>query len=279
MDCRDIQLQVRFEQVCKFRAVLTSYNITRGAPGSEGKTSWTGKPEVGDYKAVVGGLVGFLDSLGKEPLPLENSHASESSPHYKQAQPSDDTDTKGLELLLAGYSYGSLITSHLPSYEDLAQEVDLALEKSAEYRTCMAGLRGSGQGWGVKSTEGQKCGLLQISGVKTRANHLLLSPLLPPVSGFLTFSMFSSPVSSIMSEEFGTTKRGKVLVLHGDSDVFTSLAKYRKWKKTWIISPEGSDTTAERDAIEITGAGHFWIESGAMDQLRSAIKGWVASLN
>ncbi|KAK8196030.1 hypothetical protein M8818_007182 [Zalaria obscura] len=69
--------------------VVVTFNF-RGAGTSKGKTSWTGKAEREDYTAVIGLLTHYLRHLEVE----ESGHGQ-------------------LDLLLAGYSYGSLILSQL----------------------------------------------------------------------------------------------------------------------------------------------------------------------
>lgn len=190
-----------------------------------------------------------------------------------------------IRLLMAGYSYGSLICSHLPPVEDMIHRIDSAIE-TPTYKTCIAGLRESARAWGGSSTSSDRIpasskaiGDLLISGIEIEPHYLLISPLLPPLSSLLTLSMFSSATStSLMSEELGKHKRGCILVVHGTADNFTSAAKYQKWRETWTVTEEG-DIIQARTVVAVAGAGHLWIEDGAMIQLVTAIGKWADMLH
>jgi len=79
--------------------------LCRGAPGSKGHTSWTGFREREDYISIAGFLLHYLhhsvaqDSVEPFQLPCSNA----------------------IQLILGGYSYGSLITSHLPEASEIAK--------------------------------------------------------------------------------------------------------------------------------------------------------------
>jgi pimeloyl-ACP methyl ester carboxylesterase len=72
----------------------------RGAGGSKGRTSWTGKAEVADYQSVVGCFVQYLHLLEGGPG---------NSPRGSNALGSHP-----FQLILGGYSYGSMIATRLP---------------------------------------------------------------------------------------------------------------------------------------------------------------------
>ncbi|EXJ59371.1 uncharacterized protein A1O5_12252 [Cladophialophora psammophila CBS 110553] len=77
---------------------LTTFNF-RGASGSAGRTSWTGKAELGDYVSVYGFLLCYIDAICR-------LRPGEEAPVAKPPT-----------LILGGYSYGSMIASHLPSMD------------------------------------------------------------------------------------------------------------------------------------------------------------------
>lgn len=81
--------------------ILITFNF-RGADQSPGKTSWSGRGELGDYVAVYA----FCLSLINTPGVLE---------HVWQ-EPTMDLSSAPV-LLLGGYSYGSMIAAHLPSVQ------------------------------------------------------------------------------------------------------------------------------------------------------------------
>ncbi|KAF8429018.1 Alpha/Beta hydrolase protein [Tirmania nivea] len=252
--------------------VVATFNF-RGAGKSGGSTSWTGKPEIGDYQGILGAVMSFVDALGE-------SDAERGRGRSEDTNIQSGIVARRMKVLMAGYSYGSLITSHLPPVDELSQQIDMGIEKSPEYKACIEGLRASGRAWGHSSlpiTEAP--GVFEISGIEIQPSYLLISPLLPPLSSFLTLSIFSAATtSSIMSEELGKHKRGCILVVHGDTDMFTSAAKYRKWRETWIVTEEVG-VIQTRTVVEIAGAGHLWIEEGVIVQLVKAIGEWADGLS
>ncbi|TVY51279.1 hypothetical protein LCER1_G007786, partial [Lachnellula cervina] len=119
--------------------VVATFNF-RGAGSSQGRTSWQSKPEQNDYISVLGFIVYYLHLLSPpEPPPkftlsdprrhdltpvpsqaLPPPHAEQLSPKTShptitlQLEQGNEQDTRP-RLLLAGYSYGALITCSLPA--------------------------------------------------------------------------------------------------------------------------------------------------------------------
>lgn len=81
--------------------------VSRGAHGSQGHTSWTGVKEREDYIAVAAFMIQYL-------------HHSSTHISSEQALLPSDHD---IQLILGGYSYGSLITSHLPDPQDIVKSL------------------------------------------------------------------------------------------------------------------------------------------------------------
>ena len=113
---------------------LERLTFSRGATGSTGHTSWSAKPELGDYVSVYGFMICYLNSLLERTLaPADNAEgqlstvtsATEGSGSFVQAKPLS-------RLILAGYSYGSMIASHLPCVERVVNLFSNAGEGSAE---------------------------------------------------------------------------------------------------------------------------------------------------
>ncbi|KAI0810426.1 Alpha/Beta hydrolase protein [Xylaria sp. FL0064] len=73
----------------------------RGAGSSEGRTSWTSKPEQADYISVVGFLAYYVRHLDRSPS------ACDAAQHHQNI------------MLLAGYSYGALVVTRLPSLDTI----------------------------------------------------------------------------------------------------------------------------------------------------------------
>ena len=95
----------------------------RGAGTSGGKSSWTGKPELWDCISFVGFLIYYINGLNR-PHPVEElqaspfeisglSHVSSSAEQFRSY--TFNLSLPGMLLVLGGYSYGSLIISHLPT--------------------------------------------------------------------------------------------------------------------------------------------------------------------
>ena len=255
---------------------------SRGAGVSQGSTSWTGKPEIGDYEGILGGLVAFADSLHAiEGGEKEGDGESGNVDGNTREKLSGEFNRRRIKVLMAGYSYGSLITSHLPPMEEMVRKIDSMIESSSAYKTCIAGLRGSGRFWGGNPHQYDKIifgQVLEIREIEIQPSYLLISPLLPPLSSFLTLSFLNfASTRSLTSEEFGERERGNILVVYGDGDIFTSAAKYRKWREKW--APMGEGGVQARNIVEITGAGHFWIEEGAVSHLVTTIEKWADGLS
>ncbi|XMA11872.1 hypothetical protein WAI453_004663 [Rhynchosporium graminicola] len=125
--------------------VVGTFNF-RGAGNSKGRTSWQAKAEQKDYISFVGFMVFYMHLLSPEPIPFNIPRFTRSNPELHELSPvpsqaaspphSGDPNnlfpTSSIELptssgkegppivntkprlLLAGYSYGALITSLLP---------------------------------------------------------------------------------------------------------------------------------------------------------------------
>ncbi|KAK3346146.1 Alpha/Beta hydrolase protein [Lasiosphaeria hispida] len=108
----------------------------RGAHRSAGRTSWTAKAEEADYMSVVGFMsyyVQFLDpfrptaprglrshdDLRGQATPASPSRAGQSIPSPSLPSPHDIPI-----LLLSGYSYGAMVTTHLPCLEAILAPFD-----------------------------------------------------------------------------------------------------------------------------------------------------------
>ncbi|KAK5676483.1 hypothetical protein LTS10_010784 [Elasticomyces elasticus] len=111
--------------------IVATFNF-RGAGGSDGKTSWTGRSEIDDYVSVVGFVTHYLQQL---------RHLSEdvSSDVLSPIMSADERNgnvpasarKKPLSLLLAGYSYGSLILARIPSIQTIQQRFEPAATGTA----------------------------------------------------------------------------------------------------------------------------------------------------
>lgn len=105
--------------------------------------------------------------------------------------------------------------------------------------------------------------------------YLLISPLLPPITAFLSLSTkVRLPVSLLKGRDY---KWKEELHLHpgccifGHHDMFTSHKRLQKWAKKLQEESEGRFSS-----YEVEAAGHFWHEEGAEIGLRSAIETWLS---
>lgn len=93
--------------------VVATFNF-RGAGESAGRTSWTGNGERNDYMSLVGFLVSYLEKLRTTSPTAEELRLSE------------------INLILAGYSYGSLVLAQLPSIKTILQRLENPVAGTAE---------------------------------------------------------------------------------------------------------------------------------------------------
>ncbi|RKF60097.1 putative alpha beta-hydrolase [Erysiphe neolycopersici] len=106
--------------------IVGTFNF-RGAGESEGSTSWQSKSEQNDYMSFIGFIVCYLYYLRVLQLPPHIQLDSDAEDDFQiDSQDSQETDSLGenrydaimsspTRLLLAGYSYGALITMSLPA--------------------------------------------------------------------------------------------------------------------------------------------------------------------
>lgn len=119
---------------------------------------------------------------------------------------------------------------------------------------------------------------------KPQICYLLISPVLPPISLFLTmFSKLSSPSpfkdgACSQSKHKASSATGEQLVNHptlaiyGDSDFLTSRKNLRKWAEGMSERPDSMFRFRE-----IGGVGHFWQEQGADAKMRASLREWLQS--
>ncbi|KAK5027509.1 hypothetical protein LTS07_007111 [Exophiala sideris] len=102
----------------RYGCVLITFNF-RGASGSAGRTTWSGKAELADYVSVFGFGLCYIDATFRD-----------------VSEPVSGNDTTSIAgppiLILGGYSYGSMITAHLPSLETVVDVFKEPKPDSAE---------------------------------------------------------------------------------------------------------------------------------------------------
>lgn len=110
-----------------------------------------------------------------------------------------------------------------------------------------------------------------------RTYHVLLSYPLSPLQ-LLTF--FNASTYRQKLRQLVDDPRAHVLILYGDKDQFTALAKYEVWIAS-MQQPENQGTagtealgTARVEMKMISGADHFW-RGQYNRQMREAISSWL----
>ncbi|CAK7218503.1 hypothetical protein SBRCBS47491_003526 [Sporothrix bragantina] len=81
--------------------VVATFNFRGAGRKPQGRTSWTAKPETGDYMTIAGFLYYFshyLDPFGDKETPFSSGLRTQPPPTF----------------LFSGYSYGAMVTSLLP---------------------------------------------------------------------------------------------------------------------------------------------------------------------
>lgn len=114
----DPVVQLIGKQLLKENLLLLTFNF-RGAEGSEASTSWSAKPELADYATVYAFTLAFMND-------------GRVSAYLARARHHDSTDRTPL-LLLGGYSYGSMIASHLPTVDVLVEILGKSQPGSPEH--------------------------------------------------------------------------------------------------------------------------------------------------
>ena len=199
-----------------------------------------------------------------------------------------------VHLILGGYSYGSLVASHLPAIDVL---VDLF--EDAPNDTTLGAIRQIARKLSDRTSEISQnlTQLLPMNAASSRdledgskeslqgttISYLLISPLLPPISQFLTlFSKFSLDVgmeTSAQKKQIPCSKpvdqmrAHPTLAIYGNEDTFTSAGRLRKWSDETTRMP-GS----RFESHEIDGAGHFWHEDGVELQARNVLRDWLGRI-
>jgi len=235
-----------------------------GAHPSRGRTSWTSKPEREDYAAFVGFFVNYLSALTHPPRGQDQAHAPGS-----------------IDLVLGGYSYGSLILSSLPALPEILRRFDSSAEGSAAIKIIKTASDLATETRKRLEKREMSEVTLPFSGQTSQpedrfphvsVRYLLVSPLLPPVSRLLSLSL-SSPFSSSHSMaalEGSTLASNPTLAVFGSDDIFTSASKLR----TWASKMEAAGKR-RFEWLEVDGASHFWRERGVEDELRAKIATWL----
>ncbi|KAJ5543303.1 hypothetical protein N7535_005731 [Penicillium sp. DV-2018c] len=259
--------------------IVGTFNF-RGAGDSEGRTSWTAKPELGDYVSFYGFMLQYLHFLKLTLAPRDQGASDACISTDKEGNLPD------IHLILGGYSYGSLMASHVPTLDTMLNFFD-PTSSSTTRSTPRSKIRDMAKRIAAASLERLQLSHTVADALKLRAwptsiSYLLVSPLLPPISQFLT--MFSTLSLDIKTENPQSShipcphpadqqRSNPVLALFGDQDNFTSAGKLQKWSEDMTHKPD-----SQFQFRKIEGAGHFWCEDGVEAQARRALKEWIRQM-
>jgi alpha/beta superfamily hydrolase len=109
-------------------------------------------------------------------------------------------------------------------------------------------------------------------------HYLLISPLLPPLSNFLSFSPTAFFSWGHHDHQPPTLVHHPTLVVYGTKDMFTSSSKLDTWcKKMDTLSTQNKGLSSFRWR-KVDGAGHFWREKGVEAELRFSVREWVGEV-
>ncbi|KAL2814285.1 Alpha/Beta hydrolase protein [Aspergillus granulosus] len=249
--------------------VVGTFNF-RGAGDSEGRTSWTAKPELADYVSFYGFMLLYLQLLGSKVA----------------LRPGSESRETGVHLVLGGYSYGSLVASHLPSSGVVAHLYSDGIQGTPAHEIFLTAKTICAQFEDAPTTEHPSSitsthsakDILQAA--HTTISYLLVSPLLPPINLFLT--LFLDLSLEVDTQATGhrqhiscpkpsdQLRAHRTLAIFGDEDTFTAVSKLRKWSDELKRVPQSRFVSTE-----IEGAGHFWREDGAEAEARHALRQWL----
>ncbi|KMP07042.1 hypothetical protein CIRG_06723 [Coccidioides immitis RMSCC 2394] len=108
--------------------VVGTFNL-RGAGESQGRTSWTAKPELADYISFYGFVIHYMHNL----LIEDGSQLSGEirSPVEEDDYPSVKGEDDNMKLILSGYSFGSMLATLLPSAVQVVETFSSAEDDSS----------------------------------------------------------------------------------------------------------------------------------------------------
>lgn len=187
---------------------------------------------------------------------------------------------KQVELVLAGYSYGSMIASHQPNVEDVISIFSKPTSTSITARILVKAKKLIA---GEEETEEEYYETEEVQlddGTASdlpsaKISFLLVSPILSYALGFVTLWGNLSKLS-VQGHNIATPAleerlpKFRSLIVYGTDDMFTSEKKLQNWGRKLKDVPE-----SQVDVVEVRMAGHFWVEPSFHQTLRQAISDWL----
>ena len=179
---------------------------------------------------------------------------------------------KGLEIILSGYSYGSMIASYIPPIQNLSSLFPAELDDARmKYMLKLANMLASDMSpIDPRNPDNvRKYEDAHNYNFPVKSFYLLVSPLVPPITWALALSLgnpFSGTSTSVKSHLWQQC----TFAIFGSRDVFASREKLVRWAEDLSSRPESRFTFEE-----IQGAGHFWHEAGVLSRLKATVKAWI----
>ncbi|KID82558.1 prolyl oligopeptidase [Metarhizium guizhouense ARSEF 977] len=251
--------------------LVATFNFSRGAGHSAGRTSWTARPERDDYASVVGFTLHyahFLDPFADE------------APRPQRPV-----------LLMGGYSYGAMVTAQMPPLDRLlepfarpradshAAQVRLRAQHLAEQQNLVLGSARSARRPGAVRVGGEEPPgetLPAVEGLlRPRPAYLLVSPLQGVVTHLATMALLPWPRAGRRRDDDAGERKlveNATLAVFGDRDVFVPVGRLRAWVAR--LGGQGSMFAAR----EVASAGHFWGEDGVLDLMTESVEAFAAGL-
>ncbi|KAM0262130.1 hypothetical protein ACHAQJ_001872 [Trichoderma viride] len=284
----DPLLDIVAEQLLRKGYLLGTFNF-RGAGQSAGRTSWTAKPERDDYTSFVGFMTHYVHRLDPFHRPSEQTLSHSQHP----------------VLMMAGYSYGAMITAQLPSLNELLQPF-----ASPDSGSHAAQIRLRAESWAEKQNQAMQEACTAMAGGQEKAHKTAgsseksssplvvpangkLSPvdgfiapqpaylLVSPLQGLVTHLATMSLVPSVFArrkphqEDDAEAKlvRNPTLAVFGDGDIFVPVGKLRAW-----VARLSSQPGSQFQGHEIGSAGHFWAEEGVLYSMLDLVCAFAGKL-
>lgn len=220
----------------------------------KGNTSLSGNPEVHDYASVVACLTTYLQAVKK----------------YKAG--GFVAEPEPMSIILAGYSYGSLIASRLPAAQTIgdffaALKVPPSSGKHLDSIATQGRLHAHRFFHGEAEENPNLGDPADQEDILIRPFYLLVSPLLGSVVYFVT------PTSKAKlgnETEDSPLVKNPTLALYGDADTFTSAESLTQWCQKLMEMPNSKFKSRGFKDVD-----HFWYMTGGVQLLQHEIREWL----
>jgi len=120
--------------------------------------------------------------------------------------------------------------------------------------------------------------IAQTFAITPKICYLLVSPLLAPITSFLSMSSKLKLPAALTKGMEDTCTKEQLLVhpsccIFGHQDVFSSYKRLQRW-----AAKLQQESESRFSSYSIEKAGHFWQEEGAEQGLKDAIEQWLGEL-